>query len=290
MDFKTAANTILGYELSGSLVNVNVDSLQGILFALIRKVQEFSAKIERLEYELENRPTKADIFALREKLRTTPSQDSVDELAKLVTTKADKAEVDAVLENVHEVKESVLQLDSSLKNKASKQEVQMLQGQVAYLQENVGNQEQEIYNIRKAKEQLNGLSPSGSRLSVREAVQGKQDPRLEDTVQQLLGLQARVEELEKAQALTQVLTMEAAEDGSASRLASPKVPPLQHSGSKEALQNQRQQRVQAILEGKRERDQLASVDQSFVESKVRELLVDHPVLNQVSVATRCPPR
>lgn len=135
MDFNTAARSILGYEVNGSLLSLNYDALQGILFALIRKLQDFGAKIERIEYELENKPNKTEFHAIRENLRLVPSQGEIQELLKNINDKADKSELELAFDLFQEFKDRQSKLESSVKLKASKQDLDVVSGQIAYLQE-----------------------------------------------------------------------------------------------------------------------------------------------------------
>ena len=158
MDFKTFASNSLGVDLSAPLVAVNTDVLQTLLLAVMRKITEFNAKLERVEYELDTKTTKSELFALRERIKGLPTHEDLDNLMKGIETKAEKADVELLLDSTQNLAEKTNKLESQFKSKANKQDLEIIHSQISYLQESLGNQEQEVQNIRKLRQQINQLA------------------------------------------------------------------------------------------------------------------------------------
>jgi hypothetical protein len=142
MDFKTAVHTVLGVEMGGNLVSLNVDALQGVMFAMLRKISEFAAKLERLEYDLDSKAPKIDVYGLREKIKALPAQEVLENMVKTLEEKADRSDIELIFENVQELKDKWAKMDAASRSKATKQDLEIMQSQISYLQEAVGNQEQ----------------------------------------------------------------------------------------------------------------------------------------------------
>lgn len=161
MDFKTAVSSTLGFDLSatnGALLSFNVDALQGVIFAIIRKLQESQTKIERLEYELESKCTKSEIFTIREKIKGIPSTEDFAALNDKIDSKLDRSEINSTFETIQEVKDRQTKLEQTIRSKSNKQDIDLIQGQLSYMQESLKTQEIEVQNIRKLRQQINNIA------------------------------------------------------------------------------------------------------------------------------------
>lgn len=99
-DLKSFANSSLGFDLNGGLFSFNAEPLQGLLLAMMKKVMDFGAKLERLEYEMESKSNKSDFFSLREKLKTLPSTEDISAVLGKIEAKCDKKDMETLFQNI----------------------------------------------------------------------------------------------------------------------------------------------------------------------------------------------
>lgn len=94
-ELRGAALSILGVEIGGNpLVGINLDALNTLFVAMLARMSEFQAKVTRLEAELESKTSKAETSALREKMRSLPTTEDVENITRTVDAKAAKGELE----------------------------------------------------------------------------------------------------------------------------------------------------------------------------------------------------
>eukprot|EP01116_Phalansterium_solitarium_P000999 TRINITY_DN10811_c0_g1_i2.p1 TRINITY_DN10811_c0_g1~~TRINITY_DN10811_c0_g1_i2.p1 ORF type:complete len:931 (+),score=331.76 TRINITY_DN10811_c0_g1_i2:200-2992(+) len=157
-DFREEVRNSLNLDLVESLVTINVGALQGLLLSLMRKVSdqesrinqlesdianqlldrlaEHDARIEKLDFELEHRASKPDVFVVSKKVNTLVEE--LHALTQTVEDKVPKEKFEGQIEQILAIEDRLDEMQKTVNEKATADDIDRVDKDITDLSEIIG--------------------------------------------------------------------------------------------------------------------------------------------------------